>query len=43
MTGYARTYGYRIGDYRVVFEMVADEIVIVCVGRRDKVYRRLLL
>lgn len=32
-------YRFRIGDYRIVFELGEDEIVILAVGRRKDIYR----
>ena len=34
------SYRFRIGDYRVVFDLVGDEIVILRVGHRREIYRR---
>lgn len=31
---------FRIGDYRVVFDLAGDEIVILRVGHRRDIYRR---
>jgi mRNA interferase RelE/StbE len=33
-------YRFRIGDYRVVFDLEGDEIVILRVGHRRDIYRR---
>jgi mRNA interferase RelE/StbE len=33
------TYRFRIGDYRIVFDIVDDEIVILAVGHRKDIYR----
>lgn len=33
------TYRFRIGDYRIVFDIVGQEIVILAVGRRKDIYR----
>ena len=34
------SYLFRIGDYRVVFDLEGDEIVILRVGHRREIYRR---
>lgn len=34
------TYRFRIGDYRVVFDIVEGEIVILRIGHRKEIYRR---
>ncbi len=34
------TYRFRIGDYRVVFDIEGDEIVVLRVGHRREIYRR---
>lgn len=33
------TYRFRIGDYRVIFDIQADQIVILRVGHRRDIYR----
>jgi mRNA interferase RelE/StbE len=33
------TYRFRIGDYRVVFDLEGDEIVILRVGHRRDIYK----
>lgn len=33
------TYRFRIGDYRIVFDIAGDEIVILAVGHRKDIYR----
>ena len=35
-----RSYRFRIGDYRVVFDLEGDQIVILRVGHRREIYRR---
>jgi mRNA interferase RelE/StbE len=35
------TYRFRIGDYRLIFDIEGDEIVILRVGHRREIYRRL--
>lgn len=34
------TYRFRIGDYRVIFDLDQDEIVVLRVGHRREIYRR---
>jgi mRNA interferase RelE/StbE len=34
------TYRYRMGEYRIVFDIVDDEIVILRVGHRKDIYKR---
>ncbi|MDZ4853875.1 MAG: type II toxin-antitoxin system RelE/ParE family toxin [Nitrospirota bacterium] len=34
------SYRFRIGDYRVVFDIEGDEIVVLRVGHRRDIYRR---
>ena len=33
-------YRFRIGDYRVIFDIKGDEIVVLRVGHRREIYRR---
>jgi mRNA interferase RelE/StbE len=33
-------YRFRIGDYRVIFDLVGDQIVILRVGDRKDIYKR---
>jgi len=33
-------YRFRIGDYRVIFDLEGDDIVVLRVGHRSQVYRR---
>ena len=35
------TYRYRIGDYRVIFDVHGEDIVVLRVGHRREIYRRL--
>ena len=35
------TYRFRIGDYRVIFDIENEEIVVLRVGHRRDIYRRL--
>jgi len=35
------TYRFRIGDYRVIFDIEDEEIVVLRVGHRRDIYRRL--
>ena len=32
-------YRFRIGDYRVIFDLMGDEVVILRVGHRKDIYR----
>jgi mRNA interferase RelE/StbE len=34
------SYRFRIGDYRVIFDMEGEEIVVLRVGHRSRIYRR---
>lgn len=34
------SYRFRIGDYRVVFDLEGDQIVILRVGHRREIYKR---
>jgi mRNA interferase RelE/StbE len=34
------SYRFRIGDYRVVFDLESDKIVVLRVGHRSEIYRR---
>ena len=33
-------YRFRIGDYRVIFDIEGDEIVLLRVGHRGEIYKR---
>ncbi len=35
------TYRFRIGDYRVIFDIESTDIVVLRVGHRKEIYRRL--
>lgn len=35
------TYRFRIGDYRVIFDIEDNDIVILRIGHRKEIYRRL--
>jgi mRNA interferase RelE/StbE len=35
------TYRFRIGDYRVIFDIEGKDIVILKVGHRKEIYKRL--
>ncbi|MEC4684679.1 MAG: type II toxin-antitoxin system RelE/ParE family toxin [Nitrospirota bacterium] len=35
------TYRFRIGDYRVIFDIEGKDIVVLRVGHRKDIYRRL--
>ena len=34
------SYRFRIGDYRVIFDVEGDEIIVLRVGHRKEIYRR---
>ncbi len=34
------SYRFRVGDYRVIFDLEGDEIVVLRVGHRRGIYRR---
>jgi mRNA interferase RelE/StbE len=34
------SYRFRTGDYRVIFDMEGEEIVVLRVGHRSRIYRR---
>jgi mRNA interferase RelE/StbE len=34
------TYRFRIGDYRAIFDLEGNEIVVLRVGHRREIYRR---
>lgn len=34
------SYRFRIGDYRVVFDLEDDQIIVLRVGHRREIYRR---
>jgi len=33
------TYRFRIGDYRVIFDVVGEKIIILTLGHRREIYR----
>jgi mRNA interferase RelE/StbE len=33
------TYRFRIGDYRVIFDIVGEKIIILTLGHRREIYR----
>jgi mRNA interferase RelE/StbE len=35
------TYRFRIGDYRVIFDIEGSDVVILRVGHRKEIYRKL--
>jgi mRNA interferase RelE/StbE len=35
------TYRFRIGDYRVVFDISGNDIVVLRIGHRKEIYKRL--
>ena len=34
------SYRFRIGDYRVIFDIEGDEIIVLRVGHRKEIYRK---
>jgi mRNA interferase RelE/StbE len=34
------SYRFKIGDYKVIFDLEGDEIVVLRVGHRREIYRR---
>lgn len=34
------SYRFRIGDYRVIFDLIGEEIVVLRVGHRREIYKR---
>ena len=34
------SYRFRIGDYRIIFDLIDDQIVVLRVGHRREIYRR---
>jgi mRNA interferase RelE/StbE len=34
------TYRFRIGDYRVIFDIEGDDLVVLRVGHRREIYKR---
>ncbi len=38
MTGYVNTYRLRVGNYRVILEMVDGGFVVLKIGHRGKIY-----
>ena len=38
MVGYDRMHRLRVGDYRVIFEMLDGVVVVLKVGHRGKIY-----
>ncbi|MDI6733388.1 MAG: type II toxin-antitoxin system RelE/ParE family toxin [Planctomycetota bacterium] len=34
------TYRFRIGDYRVIFDVKGDELIILRIGHRREIYRK---
>jgi len=35
------TYRFRIGDYRVIFDIEDDQIIVLRIGHRREVYRNI--
>jgi mRNA interferase RelE/StbE len=38
MAGYDRMYRLRVGDYRIIFEMMDEMVIVVKVGHRGNIY-----
>ncbi|MCD5417634.1 type II toxin-antitoxin system RelE/ParE family toxin [Candidatus Bipolaricaulota bacterium] len=34
------SYKFRIGDYRVIFDLEGDELVVLRIGHRREIYRK---
>jgi len=34
------TYRFRVGDYRVIFDVEGNEIIVLRVGHRREIYKR---
>ena len=41
LKGYERLYRIRVGDYRIVYEITEEDVIIVAVSHRKDVYRDL--
>jgi mRNA interferase RelE/StbE len=41
LKGYTHTYRVRIGDYRIVYEIVGEDVTVITVRHRKDVYRDL--
>ena len=41
LKGYERMYRIRVGDYRIVYEVAGDELIIIAVSHRKDIYRDL--
>ena len=41
LKGYTHTYRIRTGDYRIVYEVIGEEVTIITVRHRKDVYRDL--
>jgi len=41
LKGYERLYRIRVGDYRIVYEIIGEDVIIVAVSHRKDVYRDL--
>jgi mRNA interferase RelE/StbE len=35
------TYRFRIGDYRVIFDLEGNDVIVLRVGHRKEIYRKL--
>ena len=38
LKGYKRMYRIRVGDYRIVYEVAGDELIIIAVSHRKDIY-----
>ena len=41
LSGYARVFRVRVGNYRIVYKKINEEIVIILIGNRKDIYRML--
>jgi mRNA interferase RelE/StbE len=41
LKGYTHTYRVRTGDYRIVYEIVGEEVTVIAVRHRKDIYRDL--
>ncbi len=39
--GYEKVYRVRVGDYRIVYEVMDDEIKVIAIGHRKDVYQKM--
>ena len=33
-------YRFRVGDYRIIFDLIKDDIIILVIGHRKDIYKR---